>query len=370
MPLWRRSEARDAAWALAFALWCVTWPAGIVLAGGTTPGFFSLRGGDGLREMVTVFLPLSYGTALFAWGVAAFAAMWALLRLRRWLDPEGQALDSIRWALSSRSLNLTLAMLMLSTVLLIMLGEAGVLVPWLMSIDIALGRFLVAWWWMILLVAFAILSPLIPLCLLNPDTLARDRLERWWRPFWPGFVAVLIAVTCWMLVPALMEHVWKYLPASVSVAVGIPAQVLDYLVVLACDLIAFSWWFSRKRATSAKVLGAQLFHWRTLRLYLGFDLLCVAWMLVVAVPVLLLAAFATHLGPQYESWQSDGILEMPVAYALLMDVVREFREREWLYLGVLVAELLLGVALARLLHHAVAGEAGGVPQAGVDGAGR
>jgi hypothetical protein len=138
---------------------------------------------------------------------------------------------------------------------------------------------------------------------------------------------------------------------------------------LACDLIAFSWWFSRKRATSAKVLGAQLFHWRTLRLYLGFDLLCVAWMLVVAVPVLLLAAFATHLGPQYESWQSDGILDMPVAYALLMDVVREFREREWLYLGVLVAELLLGVALARLLHHAVAGEAGGVRQAGVDGAG-
>jgi hypothetical protein len=368
MPLWRRSEARDAAWALAFALWCVTWPAGIVLAGGTTPGFFSLGGGDGLREMVTFFLPLSYGTALFAWGVAAFAAMWALLRLRRWLDPEGQALDSIRWALSSRSLNLTLAMLALSTVLLILLGEAGVLVSWLMSIDIALGRFLVMWWWLIAMIALAILSPLAVLCLLNPDTLARDRFEGWWRPFWPGFVAVLVAVLCWVLVPLITTHAWRFLPESVEQ--WMPLQLLDYLIVLVCDLAAFSWWFSRKRASNAKVLGARLFRWPTLRLYLGFDLLCTAWMLVIAVPVLLLAVFAIYFGPQYESWQSDGILEMPVAYGLLMDVVREFREKEWLYLGALVADLLLRVALARLLHHAVAGEAGGVRQAGVDGAGR
>lgn len=367
MPLWRRSEARDAAWALAFALWCAAWPAGIVLAGGTTPGFFSLRGEDGLREMVTVFLPLSYGTALFAWGAVAFAAMWALLRLRRWLDPEGRAPDAIRWALSSRSLNLALVLLALSIVVLVQLGDAGVLASWLMSIDIALGRFLVMWWWLILLVAIAILSPLAMLCLLNPGTLARDRLERWWRPFWPGFVAVLVAMLCWGLVPLLIEHARRFLPESV--ALWIPLQLLDYLIILACDLAAFSWWFSRYLASNAGALGARLFRWHTLRLYIGFDLLCSAWVLVIAVPVLLLAVFATYFGPQYESWQSDGILEMPVAYGLLMDVVREFREREWLYLGVLVAELLLGVALARLLYRAVAGEAVGVRQAGVDGAG-
>lgn len=367
MPLWRRSETRDAAWALAFALWCAAWPAGIVLAGGTTPGFFSLRGGDGLREIVTLFLPLSYGTALFAWGVVAFAAMWALLRLRRWLDPAGQSLGAIRWALSSRSLNLTLAMMALLVVLLIQLGEAGVLVSWLMSIDIALGRFLVQWWWLIAMIALAILSPLAFLCLLNPDTLARDRFERWWLPFWPGIAAVFIAVLCWQLIPLLTEHAWRFLPESV--ALWIPLQCLDYLIILACDLAAFSWWFSRNLASNARGLGARLFRWRTLRLYLGFDLLCGAWVLVVAVPVLLLAVFTTFFGPQYESWQSDGILEMPVAYGLLMDVVREFREKEWLDLGVLVADLFLGIALARLLYRAVAGEAGGVRQAGVDGAG-
>jgi hypothetical protein len=367
MPLWRCSEARDAAWALAFALWCVAWPAGIVLAGGKTPGFFSLRGDDGLREMVTFFLPLPYGTALFAWGVVAFAAMWMLLRLRRWLDPEGQALDSIRWALSSRSLNLTLAMLMLSTVLLIVLGEAGVLVPGLMSIDIALGRFLVAWWWPILLVATAILYPVAMLCLLNPRALARDRFERWWRPFWPGLVAVLVAMLCWELIPIVTALAWRYLPASV--APWIPTMLLDYLIVLACDLAAFSWWFSRERASSARGLAARLFRWPSVRLYLGLDLLVGLWVLVVAVPMVMLDAFVIYVGPKYESWQRDSLLEM--AYGLLMDLVRMFREEEWLTLGILVGDLYLAIALARLLHRSLlAVSPGEGSRSGVDGAGR
>lgn len=373
VSLGRRPEIRDVAWALAFALWCVAWPMGIVLAGGSTPGFFSLRGSAGLRELVEAVVPLSYGMSLFALGVVAFAIMWAALRLRRWLDPEAKALASIRWALSSRSLNLTLAALTLLTVSLLVAGDAGMLVSWLMSIDIALGRFLVAWWWLILLIVYAVLSPLAMLCLFNPDTLARDRFERWWRPFWPGIVAMLIAVASWMLVPVLMEHVWELLPASVSAAMWIPAPVVDYPVVLACDLAAFAWWFSRRRASNARALAARLFRWPALRLYLGFDLLCGLWVLVAAVPVLLLAVFASDVGPPYESWQQDGILAMPVAYGLLMDVVREFREREWLYLGIFLADLYAGVALARLLYRDVAvdatTDATARAHAGVDGAG-
>ena len=350
----RRPEIRDAAWAFAFALWCVAWPAGIVIAGGAMPGFFSMRGDGGLQEIVTAFVPLPYGMALFAWGAVAFAVMWMLLRLRRWLDPEGQAVMSIRWALSSRSLNLSLAMLTLSAVLLMALGDRGVLVPWLMSIDIALGRFLVAWWWLMLLIAYAILSPLAMLCMLNPDTLARDRFERWWRPFWPGIVAVLVAVVAWMLVPMVIEYAWKLLPASILSAMWIPSQVVDYLVVLACDLLAFAWWFSRKRGSSVRSLVMRLFQWPSLRLYLGFDLLFGAWLFVAAVPVLLLAMFAIYVGPQYAHWQENGILEIPVAYGVLMDLVRVFREREeWLYLGLLAADLLLKVALARLLYRSL-----------------
>lgn len=367
MLLWRRSEARDAAWALAFALWCAAWVAGIVLAGGATPGFLSLRGEDGLREMVTAFVPLSYGMALFAWGAVTFATMWMLLRLRRWLDPEGRALGAIRWALSSRSLNLAVVMLALSIVVLVRLSDAGVLVSWLMSIDIALGRFLVAWWWLILLVATAILYPVAMLCLLNPLTLARERFERWWRPFWPGLVAVLVAVLCWELIPIVTELAWRYLPESL--APWIPTMLLDYLIVLACDLAAFSWWFSRERASNARELAARLFRWPSVRLYLGFDLLCAAWVLVIAVPVLLLAVFVIYIGPQYESWQEDGILGIPVAYGLLMDLARMLREEEWLALGILVGDLYLAIALARLLYRSLlAISPGENSRSGVDGA--
>lgn len=360
---------RDAAWAFAFALWCVAWPAALVLAGGSTPGFFSQRGDDGLREAIEFALPLPYGVSLFAWGAVAFAIVWPLLRLRRWLDPECQAWRAMRWSLSSRSLNLTLALLILLAILLLWLGENGELVAWLMSIDIGLGRFLVAWWWLILLVAIAILFPVMLLCLLNPATLARDRFERWWRPFWPGIVAVLIAMLCWELIPMLTELAWRFLPDSV--VLWIPTMLLDYLIVLACDLAAFSWWFSRERAWSTRALAARLCRWPTLRLYFGFDLLIGLWALVAAVPVLLLAAFAIYFGPQYESWQRDGLLEMPMAYGLLMDIVRMFREGEWLDVGVMVADLFLTIALARLLHQSLlAAPPCHAGRVGVDGTGR
>lgn len=358
----------DAAWALAFALWCVAWPAALVLAGGPTPGFFSQRGDDGLREAIEFALPLPYGVSLFAWGVVAFAIMWPLLRLRRWLDPERQAWCAMRWSLSSRSLNLILTLLILLAILLLWLGENGELVSWLMSIDIRLGRFLVMWWWAILLAATAILSPLAMLCLLNPATLARDRFGRWWRPFWSGLVAVLVALLCWELIPMLTELAWRYLPESVEP--WIPTTLMDYVIVLACDLVAFSWWFSRELASSPRELAAQLFRWPALRRYLGFDLLVGLWVLVAAVPVIVMEVFATYFGPQYESWQREGLLEMPVAYGLLMDVVRMFREGEWLMLGIVVGDLYLAIALARLLHQSLlavpSGDAGRI---GVDGKG-
>jgi hypothetical protein len=96
----RRRELRDAFWALLFALWCMAWPAGFVSVAGKTPGFISLRGNAGLREVFEAFIPLSYKMALFAWGVVAFAVMWVVLRLWRWLDPQAQTMAAIRWALS------------------------------------------------------------------------------------------------------------------------------------------------------------------------------------------------------------------------------------------------------------------------------
>lgn len=353
--LWRRGEIRDAAWALLFALWCVAWVAGLVFAGGSTPGFFSLRGEQGLREITTTFLSLPYGTALFAWGVLAFTLMYGLLRLRRWLDPEGRALDAFRWALSSRSLNLSLAAATLLIALLILMTEIGWPTPWIASA--VLIAFIAKWGWLLLGGALVLLSIWASLCLLNPDTLACDRLERWWRPFWPGVAAVVVALLCWQVVPLLTGLLRASVFASLPPAGWLAVQTIDYVILVACDLLGFAWWFSRASRAKGTDVVARIFDRRVLRLYIGFDLLMGALLLVAAVPVLLMSMFATYVAPQYEAWQEAGTVIMPPGYEMLTVVVRQIMDGAWWHLPMLGIELLLIVSLGRLIHRALAGPA-------------
>lgn len=368
-----RPEFREALWSLAFALWSVAWPAGMVLAGGSTPGFMSQSGDAGLREVVEAFVPLSYGAALFAWGVLAFAVMWALLRLWRCLDPDRQSVAAVRWALSSRSLNLTLFALALAAFLLIWAGQSDSAVAWLGRISPRLVRFLVSWWWLILMIAVAVFSPLALLCLLNPRTLARDRLERWWRPFWPGIAGLAVAVACWQAIPTLTTIAIDALPESIPMAWLVPLHALDYLLLVACDLIALAWWFSRGRLPDAKMLGAHFFRGNTLRAYLGFELLTVAFFLVLIFPVMLLYFFAIYIGPQYDEWQTSGVVDMPAAYGWLIGWMQDRDEKmPMLMVAVGGAELLLVVAQGRLLYRCamVASVIREPAHADVDGTGR
>lgn len=369
----RRPDIREALWSLAFALWSVAWPAGIVFAGGSTPGFLSLRGDAGLREVVEARVPLSYGIALSTWAVLAFVAMWALLRFWRWLEPDRQSIAAIRWAFSSRSLNLTVIALALAAFVLTWAGQSESVVTWLGRISPGLVRFLVAWWWLILLITAAILSPLVLLCLLNPLTLARERLERWWRPFWPGLTALVISTVCWLGIRMLLAIALDAMPASVPAPWSVVWHALEYAILTASDLAAFAWWFSRGRMADAKALGACFFRWSTLRVYLGFDLLFALILLMLCVPVIWLSIFNIYIGPQYEEWQRIGIVDMPMAYALLMDWGRS---TDAVMPGLLSAfglmDLLFASALGRLLYRRamIAGAIPGHVHADVDGAGR
>lgn len=369
----RRPDIREALWSLAFALWSVAWPAAIVLAGGSTPGFLSLRGDAGLREVVEAGLPLSYNLALFAWGLLAFAAMWALLLLRRRLDPDGESRAAIRWALSSRSLNLTVIALALAAFVLTWAGESDSVVAWLGRISPGIARFLVAWWWLILLTTAAILSPIVLLCLLNPRTLARDRLERWWRPFWPGLIALVIVVVCWLTMRILLRVALDAAATSVPGVWLVALHVLEYLLLIVCDLAAFACWLSQGRMADAKALGACFFRWSTLRVYLGFDLLFAVLLLTLSVPVIWLSIFTIYIGPQYEEWQRVGVVDMPMAYALLMDWGRSTDASMPGFLSALgLMDLLFACALGRLLYRRAMVD-GAIPEpvhADVDGVGR
>ncbi|HEY1137459.1 MAG TPA: hypothetical protein VGE64_08200 [Xanthomonadaceae bacterium] len=352
--LWQRGEIRDTAWALLFALWCVAWVTGLVAATQGAPEIVTLQGNAGLRQTVATFIPLPYGVALFAWGVTAFVPMWVLLRLRRRLDPDGQCMASIRWSLSSKGFNLAVMVLAITASLVALAGASETFQAWSRSISPEVVRFLSAWWFLLLLIASALFLIPVLMCLLNPHTLARDRLERWWRPFWPGVAASAVAIACWGVIPALAEYL---LDASLDwnhAWVFIPLLALNYLVAAASDLIAFAWWFSMRRTRHAVALAARLFRWSTLRAYLGFDLALAVAMIVIAVPVLLLSIFTLYVVPQYDDWQEAGMVDMPTAYDALASTLRAMSESlDWMLPGLTVLGVYLVIARGRLLYRLV-----------------
>ena len=101
----------------------------------------------------------------------------------------------------------------------------------------------------------------------------------------------------------------------------------------------------------ANALGACFFRWSTLRVYLGFDVLFAVLLLMLCVPVIWLSIFNIYIGPQYEEWQRVGIVDMPMAYALLMDWGRSTdAAMPGLLSAFWLMDLLFASALGRLLY--------------------
>lgn len=352
--LWRRGEIRDAAWALLFALWCVAWVAGLVAVTQGAPEIVTMQGNAGLRQTVAMLIPLPYGAALSAWAVVAFAPMWVLLRLRRRLDPHGRCMASIRWSLSSKGFNLAVMAVASTASLVAVAGASEALQAWLRHVSPEAVRFLSAWWFLLLLVAFAIFVIPMLMWLLNPNTLARDRLERWWLPFWPGVAASAVAVACWGAIPAFAEHIVDASLGWSHAWLFVPLLVLDYVLVAACDLFVFAWWFSMGRTRHAMALAGRLFRWPTLRAYLGFDLAFAVAMIVIAVPVLLLSIFTIYVVPQYDDFRETHMVDMPTVYDALASTLRAMNESlDWMLSGLTVLGVYLVIARGHLLYRLV-----------------
>lgn len=285
----RNALGRDAFLALAFALWCVAWFAGVASAFDSGPLPIREFAMQLPRALVEALFSLSYPMALLAVGLIAFVAMWGLLRLRRWLDPEARSPASLRWALSSRSLNWTavvVAAAIAGLVMLMAVPDERVVKLGNHAPDLA--RFIVEWWFPAFIVVTATVVALGFLCVRNPDTLARDRLERWWRPFWPGLSGLVVGLVCWWLIPAGMEGLWARLPRAQSTSwwiLIVPATLVGYVIGLASELVAFAFWFARSRTPEVKRMASQLFRWSTLRVAIGFDVFVFACFLVLSTPV-------------------------------------------------------------------------------------
>lgn len=350
----RPPEMRDLLCAALFALWCVGWPAGLVLLVDSAPAFVVWLGDVAPRKAIEFFLPLSYPLTLCALASVAFAGMWLLLRVRRWLDPQAQSVQALRWTFSSRSFNATLLLAVLAITGLFLAGMSSESLARTLPAFSDAGRFFVAWWFPILLAAsVAIHIPAI-FFLFNPDTLARDRLERWWRPFWPGVPALVVVFVGWVLAPVAEDQAGRVLSDMLPTADRLPTGVTDiivYVIELFCDLLAFAFLFSRRSRPGLRDALWRMFRWSTVRAHIGLQMLVVAWLLVVVVPGYSLSAFNAYLVPRFGVWQQETGAAAPMLLAALADGLQALHGYDALMLLLFFPSgLWLQFVLARLLY--------------------
>lgn len=350
----RRPAMRDLLFASIFALWCVAWPAGLVLLVDSAPAFVASMGELPPRRMIEFFSPLSYPLMLCALAGVAFVGMGLLLRLCRWLDPQAQAVQAMRWTFSSRSFNATLLFAGMVVIGLCLAGFSAESLALSLPAFPDAGRFFVAWWLPIALTAPVVILILAFFLLFNPDTLARNRLERWWRPFWPGLPALVVAVVGWVLVPAVMAQAKAPMFFVIPAADWMPAGAIDiigYAIELLCDLLVFAFLFSRRSGPGLRDALRRLFRWSTVRAHVGLDALVIAWMLVIAAPLLSLGVFDAYILPNFEAWRQEGGAGATTRLAAWVDVLNSLRGFETPALLLLMPlDLWLQFVLGRLLY--------------------
>ncbi len=229
--------------------------------------------------------------------LALFAAFWLSLQGLRRLDRTGDARAACRWALSSRSLNACLLLLSPLPILLVLL-----LSPQRTEADGAQTVWSIA--------LFLLMLPM-PFFVLNPATLQRSRLQRWWLPMWPGGWTILVCVMLSALLPALIGFALAPLGDVLS---GFSSAVIEWLAsVIECiaGILSMAIWLSRGRSDAVRAGLARLFTWSFLRTYSGYILICGMFFIIVAAPVLVCAMYLIFLDPQYEEWLQASGLQNP-----------------------------------------------------------
>lgn len=276
--------ARRAVQATLFAAWCVFWPWWLLERTRGLPGAFTGTGDRGAFEVIEWFTARPAGETLALLFAALLALCWLLLQALARLDRDGHARAAWRWALSSRSLCLCLSLVPpLSWWALSRL-------PTHAGREAALAAVTAA-------MAVALLA--MPFFALNPATLARARLRRWWAPMWPGVLALVVCPLLVLALPeatgVLLDDLSAGMPVWYARALALPLA----LVVQACVILSTAVWLARGRGDLLRTSARRLCTWPFLRAYAGLQLIGCLALWSIAVPPLAFMAYDVFLAPQY-----------------------------------------------------------------------
>lgn len=329
--------------ALLFGLWTLGWALLPFLATRSLPGILSFEDHEGLYDLPHHFLGDAAWALFPVTFVVAFALAWLCLRLLLPRRSMAAAIAALHWASSSRSLD--------CAVIAYLAVVLGLQVVRLQLAD----RFESGW-----ILAIAAMMPLLFaswFIALNPRTASRPVLVAWWRPFWPGVPAFLIAVLLMIVLPRATDWLLDIAEDRIPTGWWVLAHLVDIVLALATEVVALVVWWNRghwptvreglQRLSARPVLGA----------YLAYALLWVGLVVIVAVPTLVLGAFEVYVVPQYQDWATGHGVALPPTFDVLVALIEWAGRAEIGILLTVVGLFFYHLGISRLLAPIVAPQA-------------
>ena len=291
----------------------------------------------GALELLELPFGLPYPKMLAAIFLACMLPPLLLGMLRGWWDGQGRAFEAIFWPF--RTMNFWLPCLSW------ILGGIALLV-------LARGRDYVDS--AVMLASLLILATL-PFVCLNPSTLDAPSPSRWWRPSWPGWLALLSCAAIWLTCQIVSFALGEIIHIGPGTWVAIGLSLIDEVMSVSAVALTIAIWLNRgrwrhaqgdlRRAAQRGFIGE--FAWQSLFVAL------VAF--ATAVPFLVIVVEGVFVLPQYEQWLRDSAVEAPWWFRPLADTYRRI-----VTLGFVLAVpfgLYFGLAQGRLMRvHGVGGQ--------------
>lgn len=338
--LWSRRDVRTAVYAAIFAAWCVGWVFGALEITRPLPGVLSLKGTSGAYEIVQWFTGQPTWMVAVAFAVASFLLAWLLLKLAHRLDREGEARAALRWALSSKSLNLLIFLLPTASIIV-----ALILMPYIEA-------------WILLPVFAVVIGPLVvltPFVVLNPKTLRTARLLYWRHPQWPGWWPVVATLLLASVFSPAAGFAADALADGKSLPVRIIIELLDFFIDSVVEIAVIVIWLLRGRRDAIRIDLVRVVDVRFVGAYLAYVLMTGLFVSMLAVPVLVQSAYSTYIAPQYADLAQHSEILLPWSMQLFSNPMQSVAEWVWLPLSLPISALSL-LWLARLLVRHGVGE--------------
>lgn len=293
VKLWNRGGLLSLAIAALVASWCTGWLWLLLQATRTLPGIISFQPGIGAFELLEFPTGLPYRKVLLAIFLACMLPSLALGALRGWWDEKGRAREALVWPLREMSFWLPC----------IAWSIGGVMLA--LSVNSQDGSDL-------LIMAISIFVLLVsPFFCLNPSTLDAAVPTRWWRPAWPGVAAFWICLLVWLVYTLVSFIIGEAIGIISMQWLAMALWLLDVIISISVPALLIVVWLNRGKwrgirndfgSLRRNAFVGELF-WQGLAIGVVIA--------VLASPLLVMAAQAVFVIPQYEQWASQSGSELP-----------------------------------------------------------